>query len=490
MFVGIFVFSIPDADGANLCSMTNPNEFIMKSADPRICERTNYWVHYECGRIEGLYLTDPRCQPPPDFPTERLETTGSFIDLNIDKKTYKMGDTIHVTGTAYTSVGLPDDKVELRIIDSKGQKILDHQYKIDQYGKFGFEIQTGSTITINEQDNYELHLINYGQYGSSAFKAFALSYDGLPIKEPEPIIANTQTTPVQNIQVSPTPTTTPKPEPFNNWTMIAGVAIVIVATVIMIYRKIINSDTSIVKNYSRDETFHHTKESEKSYNGNTVDEDDPVYPTYQDVRNNFQRYSAEMLEDLVVKLFKAKGFDARKKGKTNESDGGIDVIANYQGNEVFIQVKHYGNSGNPVSSPSVRDFYGAITNVTHRGIFITTSTFTKDSLSFANDPSRSKFIELWDAEKFQNEIRRYLLEQEHSDFESVKDESNYYEILGSERTDSQEEIKRKYRELTLRFHPDKAKSSLSEKNMRLVNQAYDTLSDPEKRRQYDKELDS
>lgn len=53
-----------------------------------------------------------------------------------------------------------------------------------------------------------------------------------------------------------------------------------------------------------------------------------------------------------------------------------------------------------------------------------------------------------------------------------------------------EEVDLSFEELTLRFHPDKAKSSLSEKNMRLVNQAYETLNDPEKRRQYDEELDN
>ena len=82
-----------------------------------------------------------------------------------------------------------------------------------------------------------------------------------------------------------------------------------------------------------------------------------------------------------------------------------------------------------------------------------------------------------------------LIKNPNSDLDdTVGIESNYYEILGAQRTDSQEEIKRKYKELTLRFHPDKARSSLSENNMRLVNQAYETLSDPEKRRQYDENL--
>lgn len=480
------MFSIPEVDGAQWCSNTHPNEFIMKSADPRVCERTNYWVHYECGRVEGLYLTDPRCQPPADFPTERLASTGSFIDLNLDKDIYKMGDTIRLTGTAYTSVGLPDGKVALKITDSKGKEILDRQYKIDQYGKFGFEIQTGSTITINEQDNYELHLINYGKYGSSVFEKFTVSLDGLPIKEPEPTVVTPQ--PTQNTQQAASTTL----EPFNNWTMIVGILVVIVATGVLVYRKITNSDSSISTGYSRDESFHQsTDDHEESHNNATANENDPLYPTYRDVKNNFQRYTPEMLEDLVVKLFKAKGFDARKNGKTNQSDGGVDVIANIQGNEVFIQIKHYGKSGNPIRSASVRDFYGAVTNVAHRGIYITTSYFTKDSHSFADDLSRTKFLELWDAEKFQDEVRRYLIEQDNSDLdEPVETESNYYEILGAQRTDSPEEIKRKYKELTLRFHPDKTKSSLSEKNMRLVNQAYETLHDPEKRRKYDEELDN
>ena len=65
----------------------------------------------------------------------------------------------------------------------------------------------------------------------------------------------------------------------------------------------------------------------------------------------------------------------------------------------------------------------------------------------------------------------------------------YYEILGASRDDTQEEIKQKYKELCLKFHPDKAKSSLSEENMKQVNEAYETLGDGDKRRQYDSELD-
>jgi hypothetical protein len=43
--------NIPEVDAVLACSLTHMNEFIMKSASPKICERVNYWVHYECGRV-------------------------------------------------------------------------------------------------------------------------------------------------------------------------------------------------------------------------------------------------------------------------------------------------------------------------------------------------------------------------------------------------------------------------------------------------------
>ncbi len=64
---------------------------------------------------------------------------------------------------------------------------------------------------------------------------------------------------------------------------------------------------------------------------------------------------------------------------------------------------------------------------------------------------------------------------------------NYYDILGVSFFATFYEIKSKYRELSLQFHPDKIKTSLSEVMMKKINEAYDVLSNPEKRRQYDRE---
>ena len=118
--------NIPEAEGAvHICSVTGLNEFIKISSNPRVCERVNYWVHYECGRVAGMHLTDARCQPPVGFPLERLATSGSFMEISLDKSIYKMGDTILVSGNAYTSVGLPEKNLGIRIINSEGHKIFE-----------------------------------------------------------------------------------------------------------------------------------------------------------------------------------------------------------------------------------------------------------------------------------------------------------------------------------------------------------------------------
>lgn len=64
--------------------------------------------------------------------------------------------------------------------------------------------------------------------------------------------------------------------------------------------------------------------------------------------------------------------------------------------------------------------------------------------------------------------------------------SNYYEILGVSEEASQEEIKKAYRKLAVKHHPDKGEEASDEK-IKEINEAYDVLSNTEKRKQYDME---
>mgnify|MGYP000545472115 CR=1 FL=1 len=60
---------------------------------------------------------------------------------------------------------------------------------------------------------------------------------------------------------------------------------------------------------------------------------------------------------------------------------------------------------------------------------------------------------------------------------------DYYEILGVPRTASQEEIKKAFHKLAHKYHPDKGGD---EKKFKEINEAYQVLSDKEKRSQYDR----
>ena len=62
---------------------------------------------------------------------------------------------------------------------------------------------------------------------------------------------------------------------------------------------------------------------------------------------------------------------------------------------------------------------------------------------------------------------------------------DYYEILGVKRTASDDEIKRSYRKLAMKYHPDKNPNKKeAEERFKEINEAYAVLSDPEKRKQY------
>lgn len=73
-------------------------------------------------------------------------------------------------------------------------------------------------------------------------------------------------------------------------------------------------------------------------------------------------------------------------------------------------------------------------------------------------------------------------------------QKDYYKVLGVSREADERAIKRAYRQLTKQHHPDKALSQgvtkeEAERKMAGINEAYEVLSDPETRTQYDNGVD-
>jgi curved DNA-binding protein len=66
-------------------------------------------------------------------------------------------------------------------------------------------------------------------------------------------------------------------------------------------------------------------------------------------------------------------------------------------------------------------------------------------------------------------------------------QKDYYQILDLSRDASEDEMKKAYRKLALRYHPDRNPDDLeSEEKFKEISEAYAILSDPEKRREYDR----
>ena len=67
----------------------------------------------------------------------------------------------------------------------------------------------------------------------------------------------------------------------------------------------------------------------------------------------------------------------------------------------------------------------------------------------------------------------------------MADKRDYYEVLGVDKTANEKEIKKAYRKLAMKYHPDVSEEEGSEEKFKEISEAYAVLSDEEKRQRYD-----
>ena len=86
---------------------------------------------------------------------------------------------------------------------------------------------------------------------------------------------------------------------------------------------------------------------------------------------------------------------------------------------------------------------------------------------------------------FERKGKNKLSDEEFRKSLSNENLPDYYTILQVQKNASQDEIKRQFRLLAKKWHPDKKQSNDAEEKMAQINMAYEVLSNPKRRKMYD-----
>nr|XP_055032382.1 dnaJ homolog subfamily B member 14 [Misgurnus anguillicaudatus] len=90
-----------------------------------------------------------------------------------------------------------------------------------------------------------------------------------------------------------------------------------------------------------------------------------------------------------------------------------------------------------------------------------------------------------ETEKQDSDSIKGFTKEQAEGVQKIKRCKDYYEVLGSSKDATDEELKKAYRKLALKFHPDKNHAPGATEAFKKIGNAYAVLSNPDKRRQYD-----
>lgn len=142
---------------------------------------------------------------------------------------------------------------------------------------------------------------------------------------------------------------------------------------------------------------------------NDLDFPDEIKPWKDKLLDVLQNMNPYGFERLAQRLLRECGFSNVQVTKKS-GDGGIDGIGKLKINGIFsfniaFQCKRYKSQ---VTASEIRDFRGSLTTDIEKGVFITTSSFTKQAKEEASNPGKQQ-IDLIDGDEFIDKIAEYQI---------------------------------------------------------------------------------
>lgn len=160
---------------------------------------------------------------------------------------------------------------------------------------------------------------------------------------------------------------------------------------------------------------------------NDIDAPEEVQDWRQVLRETLLNLSPDAFERLVKRILRESGFyQVEVTGKTG--DGGIDGkgifrIAGFISFNVLFQCKRYRD--NSITSSDIRDFRGALQGRADKGLFITTSTFTRDAIKESSRDGAPP-IDLIDGEALIEKLKELKLGMKIELIEKVEIQKDWY----------------------------------------------------------------